>query len=170
LNLQILFLKNVYKNHTVDRKLCNNIHISRKQADKGQNEMTAQLNPTADFINAKQTLLNAMRHHSIIGALVKSKVTTKIGFDPYMVQLTDEQIDLVCEAEEVVESELKYWESADAVSKAKNALIEASMLITLDLVPADHLDLVKTMYTASKKDAVLRDKLANLLIKWDVTR
>jgi hypothetical protein len=32
-------LKNVYKNHTVDRIVCNNIHISRKQADKETTKM-----------------------------------------------------------------------------------------------------------------------------------
>jgi hypothetical protein len=43
LNLNKSFLKNVYKNHTVVRILCNNIHISKKQADKGNTEMTKQL-------------------------------------------------------------------------------------------------------------------------------
>ena len=132
--------------------------------------MTAQLNPTADFLNAKETLLNAMRHHSIVGALLRTKVTAKMGFDPYKIQLTDEQIDLMCEVEDAVESELKYWDSVTAVNVAKNALIEASKPITVDLVPAEHLELVETMYTASKKNIALRDKLANLLIKWDVTR
>lgn len=132
--------------------------------------MTAQLNPTADFLNAKETLLNAMRHHSIVGALLRTKVTAKMGFDPYKIQLTDEQIDLMCEVEDAVESELKYWDSVTAVNVAKNALIEASRPITVDLVPAEHLELVETMYTASKKNIALRDKLANLLIKWDVTR
>jgi hypothetical protein len=93
-----------------------------------------------------------------------------MGFNPYEVQLNDEQIDLMCEVEDAVESELKYWDSVDAVSKAKNDLIEASKPITVDLVPSEHLELVKTMYTASKKNIALRDKLANLLIKWDVTR
>lgn len=42
LNLQILFLKNVLQNHTVDRILCNNIHISRKELIK-ETMKTAQL-------------------------------------------------------------------------------------------------------------------------------
>lgn len=43
LNLQILFLNNVLQNHTDDRILCNNIHISRKELIKDKTMKTAQL-------------------------------------------------------------------------------------------------------------------------------
>jgi hypothetical protein len=133
--------------------------------------MTAQLESTADFLAAKETLLNAMRHHAILQSLKQPKVIKLLGWNPYDIILTDSQIDAFCEAEEAVETEIKYWESCDAVNAAKTALIEASKPITLELVPAEHLATVKSLYSAiGKKNLTAKQMLVNLLIKWDVTR
>ena len=94
-----------------------------------------------------------------------------LGWNPYIVILADDQIDTVCEAEEVVETEIKYWEALDAVKAAQDALIEASKPITLELVPAEHLATIESLYSAiQKKNIAAKQSLVNLLIKWDVTR
>lgn len=132
---------------------------------------TAQLNPTADFLNAKETLLDAMRHQLIIQSLKQPKVIKLLGWNPYIVILADDQIDAVCEAEEVIETEIKYWEALDAVKAAQDALIEASKPITLELVPAEHIATIESLYSAiQKKNIAAKQSLVNLLIKWDVTR
>lgn len=127
-----------------------------------------QPNESTNFLSAKEALLGAMRHHTIIQSLKQSRVSAIVGYDAYENILDDDQIDAVCEAEATVEAELKYWESLNAVNQAKVALIEASKPLIDELVPAEHLESVKELYKATNHNVAARHKLANLLLRWKV--
>lgn len=126
------------------------------------------MNESAIFLAAKDTLLSTMRHHAVIQALTKSKVIEVLGYDPYTITLTDNQIDAVCQAESDVEEELKYWLSVNAVKRAKDALIEASKPLVEELVPAEHLEIVQELYKFSLYNCTAHHKLVNLLLRWAV--
>lgn len=126
------------------------------------------MNESAIFLAAKDTLLSAMRHHAVIQALTKSKVIQALGYDPYAITLTDDQIDAVCQAESDVEEELNYWLSANAVKRAKDKFIEASKPLIEELVPAEHLEIVQELYRFSSYSCTAHHKLANLLLRWAV--
>lgn len=133
---------------------------------KDKTKMTAQLESTTKFLAAKRTLLNAMRHHAILGSLKDSKVSAILGYDYKAIAPTESQIEDIITAEEQVETELKYWESWSNVCDAKTALLAESRETIQFFTTPSQAKLINELYGKIDQFPCHRDRLVNLVITW----